>query len=270
MYPARYEADWLRRRKRRVLIRLLVVVVAFAGFVWPLSWGGALVVAFLAGCTHFLYVWRRHHLATAWHRDAYAERQSVRVLEPLRGKGYATLYDCHHEGFRVQSLLIGPTGVWLVHAVGRSRQRRLWGDAAYLHPEDQPVPPDAEALRDRALRVGEALRQETGERVTVRPIAVVVGKDTPDGLRDSSDVPVIGVKGFSSYVTGSTAVLSSRDVRRLTAAADTALPAERPPSEHHPQIPPMAVKKSLWARRGGPEFLRETEFGPSEDQDGDS
>ncbi|HEY3684111.1 MAG TPA: hypothetical protein VGL93_13775 [Streptosporangiaceae bacterium] len=252
-----------------MLIRLLVVVVAFAGFVWPLAWQGALVVAFLAGSIHFLYFWRRHHLATAWNRDAYAERQSVRVLDPLRDQGYATLYDCHHEGFRVQSLLIGPTGVWLVHAVGRSRQRRLWGDAAYLHPEEQPVPPDDEALRDRADRVGEALGGETGERVAVRPIAVVVGKDTPDGLRDSSDVPVVGVKAFSSYVTGATEVLSSRDVRRLAAAADTALSAERPPPDH-PPIPPMAVKKSLWARRNGPEFLRETEFGSSEDQDGDS
>lgn len=259
-YPARYEADWLRRRTRRALVRAAIVVVAFTLFVWPLSWPGALVVACLAGAVHFLYCWRRHHLATAWHKDAYAERRSVRVLRPLLKRGYVVLHDRHCGSVRVQSLLIGPTGAWLVHAVGRSVQRRMWGDAAYLHPEDQPEPPDADELRDRARRVGEALGGEMGGPVPVRPVVIVVGNDTPDPLRDGGTVAVVDVGAFLAYVEDQPESLSPGDVDRIATAAESALAVERPRSEG-PDLPLMAERKSLWSRRGGPRFVRETEVG---------
>lgn len=265
-YPARYEADWRRRRSRRTVVRTAIVVIAFALFAWPLGWKGAALVAALAGCVHFLYVWRRHRIATAWDHDGYAERHSVRALRPLNHHGYVTLHDLHHGDVRLQTLLIGTTGVWLVHAVGRSPQRRIWGDAAYLHPDRRPVPPDPEELRDRAHGVAEALGAELGEPIRVRPVFMVIGHDVPEVLLGSDEVPVVQSDHLAARVQTEPDALSRADVARVAEAATAAFSAEAP-SGDDPDIPPMAVKKSLWAKGKGPEFVRETEIGRAPDGD---
>lgn len=259
-YPARYEADWLRRRPRRAVVRMVIMVVIFAGFLAPFSWQGALVVALLAGGLHSLYVWRRHHVATAWKKDAYAERQSVRVVWPLEKQGYLILHDHFHDGVRIQTLLIGPTGVWLVHAVGRTLQRRLWGDAAFLHPGKQATPPDPGELRDQAGAVGETLAAEACEPVTVRPLYVAFGGDLPDSVDQDGAVPAMAKGVFRDYLRGEPTRLSPEEVDRLAAVAMTSLPAGRP-EKGSPTVPPMAVRKSLWSRRRGPQIVRETDVG---------
>ena len=263
-YPARYEADWRRRRSRRVVVRTAIVVVTFALFAWPLGWKGAVLVAALGGCVHFLYVWRRHRIATGWDHDGYAERQSVRALRPLNHHGYVTLHDRHHGSVRLQTLLVGPTGVWLVHAVGRSPQRRVWGDAAYLHPGRQPVPPEPGELRERAHGVAEALSAELGAPIRVRPIFVVIGHDLPEALHGPEEVPVVRGDHLAARVQTEPDTLSRAEVSRVCEAARAVLSAEAP-SRNDPDIPPMAVKKSLWAQNEGLGFVRETDIGRSPD-----
>lgn len=259
-YPARYEAGWLRRRHRRVVARAVLALVAFALFLWPFGWRGALVVGFLAGGTHLLYFWRRHHAATAWHREAYAERKSVRVLSPLEKQGYLVLHDHHHAGVRTQTLLIGPPGVWLVHAVGRSLKWRLLGDAAFLHPERRPVPPEPAALQARARAIGAALSCEAGEPVTVRPVYLAISDDVPVPLRKSDVVPVIAKGLFRSFLAGEPERLSPERIDRLAALAGTVLPA-RHPSRARPPLPPMAVRKAMWPHGGtGFRMVRETDI----------
>ena len=263
-YPARYEADWRRRRGRRVVVRTAIIVVTFALFAWPLGWKGAALVAALGGCVHSLYVWQRHRIATAWDHDGYAERHSVRALRPLNQRGYVTLYDRHHGGVRLQTLLIGPSGVWLVHAVGRSPQRRVWGDAAYLRPDRRPVPPDPGELRERAHGVAEALSAELGTPVRVRPIFLVIGHDVPETLHGEDEVPVVRGDHLAARVQTEPGALTRAQVIRVARAAEAALPAEAP-SGDDPDIPPMAVRKSLWARGEGLGFVRETDIGRSPD-----
>lgn len=259
-YPARYEMSWLRRRSRRVIARTVLVLVVFAVFVFPLGWQGALVAAFLAGVLHLAYFWRRHQTATAWHKEGYAERQSVRVLLPLEKQGYLVLHDHHHEGFQIQTLLIGAPGVWLVHAVGRAPLRRLWGNAAFLHPEKQPTPTDPAELRDHASAVSETLTAEAGETVSVRPVYLAIGDDLPESVDTDGAVPVVGKGRFPSFLAGEPARLSADAVEKLAAVAAAALPAGHG-QDGSPSLPPMAVKKSLWSRRRGLEFRRETEVG---------
>lgn len=264
LYPARYEADWRRRRTRRIVARTAVIVIAFGLFAWPLGWKDAMAIAALGGLVHYLYFWRRHRIATAWDHDGFAERRSVRALRPLIHHGYMALHDLHHEGVRMQTLLVGSTGVWLVHAVGRSPQRRVWGDAAYLYPEKQPVPPEPAELRARARRAAEALSAELGEPIHVRPIYVVIGHDVPDILRGTDEVPVVRSDHLAARVQTEPDVLSPERITRVAAAAEEAF-SFHAPAGHHPDIPLMAVKKSLWVRRNGPEFVRENEVGRTPD-----
>lgn len=258
-YPGRYETDWLRRRHRRVTARAVLAILTFAAFFVPLTWRGALAAAILAGGLHLVYFWRRHHAATAWHKDAYAERRSVHVLLPLESQGYLVLHDHFHQGFCIQTLLIGPPGVWLVHAVGRAPLRRLWGDAAFLRPEKQPVPPEPAALADRARAVGATLTAEAGEPVTVRPLYLAVGDDVPASVRKGGLVPLVAKGLFRSYLAGEPARLEPADIDRLAVLAGTALPPRRP-DRGRPSLPPMAVKKAMWPHKRGYELIRETDI----------
>lgn len=264
-YPARYETNWLRRRPRRILIRAVTAVVVFAAFVYPLRWPGALLAAALAVVLHVAYVWRRHRTATAWHKEAYAERRSTHTLMPLAKQGYFLLHDHFHGESRLQTLLIGPSGVWLVHAVGRAPTRRLWGNAAFLHPENQPVPRAPGELRDLAGAVGEALATEAGEPVTVRPVYLAVNDDVPESVRTEAEVPVLAAAVFRPHVLAGPARLADDEAGRLAELAMRALPA-RTPGRDDPPLPPMAVKKTLYAHRRGLRHVRETEFpNPPED-----
>lgn len=265
-YPARYETNWLRRRSRRAIARAVLVMMVFAAFVYPFRWPGALVIALLAGGMHFAYFWRRHWAATAWHKEAYAERRSTRTLLPLRKLGHHVLHDHFHGHDRIQTLMIGPAGVWLVHAVGRAPSRRLWGDAAFLHPERQSLPPSPEELRELARAVGETLTAEAGEPVTVRPVYLAVNEDVPESVSPDAGVPVLPTGAFRMRVMSEPARLPDEEVIRLTELARRALPMRRPARENDPSLPPMAVKKSFWLHRRGLRHVKETDIGqPHED-----
>ena len=239
--------------------------MVFAALIYPLGWPGARIAAALAGGLHLAYIWRRHRTATAWHKEAYAERRSTRILLPLAKQGHLLLHDHFHGQSRLQTLLIGPTGVWLVHAVGRAPTRRLWGDAAFLHPEKQPVPRSPEELRELAGAVGETLTSEAGEPVTVRPVFLAVNDDVPEQIRTDGGVPILPADAFRSHVTSDPARLSDDEARRLADLATTALPARRPEGDDAP-LPPMAVKKAFQVRGRGLRRVKETEFGkPPED-----
>lgn len=264
-YPARYEVDWLHRRPRRVFVRVLLAVVAFAGFGWPLSWWGGLIVACLTAGGHFLYCWRRHHMATAWQQNAYAERRAAHLLLPLEKEGYRMLHDRRLGATRLHHVVIGPSGVWLVHGVGRARRLRILGDAAYLHPEEQSSPPGPGELRDRAAQVADAFGRRLGETVTVAPVFVVFGADTPETLRDTDDVPVVPAAELLDRIRGRDERPAPEQIERISAVADSVLPADESQPER-PGLPPMAVKKSLWSGGRGPRFIRETEVrGPKPD-----
>lgn len=265
-YPGRYEASWRRRRPQRMYVRAALAVVAFALFVWPLSWEGGLFVAAIAWAAHFLYTWQRHRLATSWNRTAYAERRTAHALYPLESQGYTLLYDHDCGDIRIQVLVIGPTGVWLLHAVGRAPKRRLVGDAAFLHPADRPDPPAPEDLTARTRQVTEALAAELGEGVTVHPLMVVVGSDPPEAIQDAPPIPVTAIGDLTTRITTAQRTLPPDRVARATAAAEVALTSHRA-APSGPNLPLMAEKKSVWSRKRGPEMVRETEIGHAKNDD---
>ena len=84
-------------------------------------------------------------------------------------------------------------------------------------------------------------------------------------MRADDGVPVLGPGTFRSHIAGEPARLSRDAVDRLAGHAVTALPAQRP-GGGDPPLPPMAVKKAVWARRTGLGSARETDAGtPPED-----
>jgi hypothetical protein len=102
------------------------------------------------------------------------------ALEQLRADGYTVVHDLVEDGYNIDHVLLGPTGVYAIETKSISKPTDHEGRITYNGERllIDGYSPDRDPLKQvtaAADRVREIIEQRTGHRVNVRPVLVYPG-----------------------------------------------------------------------------------------------
>lgn len=163
--------------------------------------------------------------AARMHQGMLGEQVVGQYLETLRSQGYEVFHDIQEDGYNLDHVLIGPTGVYAIETKTISKpaersavivydgQRVLVGG----HTPDRDPLAQAEASADR---VGEILEAGLAERVFVRPVVLFPGWF----IRKTCTSPriwVVNEQYFQAWLDQEKGTLEPAVVQRYAAAMAT-------------------------------------------------
>ncbi|HEU5159586.1 MAG TPA: nuclease-related domain-containing protein [Streptosporangiaceae bacterium] len=176
-----YEQLWFKDRRKRLRIRGAIAFVALVVGARLASVGIGVLLAAAAAGVDLIYHWRRHAATAVWRRGQRGDRRMARILRlTVELRGYRVLHarSVPDHG-TVDQLVIGPTGVWLVHNEAWSPDTELsvYDDKLFIG-KSVATRTTAE-LRDRARQVAELLSRELRTEIRTLPLVVVHGGKLP-------------------------------------------------------------------------------------------
>jgi hypothetical protein len=213
---ARYLELWAEGRRRRLLVRAALTLLAFVVVGWLWSWWAAVVVAALVAVVDTVYRWRTHEAVRTWRKGAAGERRTARMLRPLTRRGYAVLHDRALPTGRanVDHLVIGPAGVFVVDSKNWDRNKRITRRGRTVWVGRVPGNKAVRSVVYEARRVAEVLSRAVGRPVDVVPVVAVHG----------AAVPLLRASQVRHWITHRGARLSVQEVAQLSTAAERLLP----------------------------------------------
>ncbi len=176
-----YEQLWFQDRRKRLRIRGAISFVALVIGAKLASVGVGVLIGVVAGGTDLIYHWRRHAATAVWRRGQRGDRRMARLLRlTVELRGYRVLHarSVPDHG-TVDQLVVGPTGVWLIHneAWSPDTEISVYGDRLFIG-KSAAARTTAE-LRDRARRVAELLSRELRTEIATVPLVVAHGGKLP-------------------------------------------------------------------------------------------
>lgn len=149
------------------------------------------------------------------------ERVVAEYLDRLRGQGYRAFHDVVADGFNIDHVLVGPSGVYTVETKTRSKpvrgEARVRYDGSVLTVAGFEPERDAIAPAKGQARWLSALIAETTERkVFVRPVVVFPGWYVEGDTGSQSNVWVVEPKGLPAFINKEVERLSKQDIALLS------------------------------------------------------
>ena len=146
------------------------------------------------------------------------------TLDELKARGYRVFHDVLGNGYNIDHVVVGPTGVYAIETKTRSKPIR--GDAQInyngKHILVNGYEPDRDPIKQAeasANRVAEILQKATGSRPKVRPVVLYPGwwvnTEAPDPA-----VWVLNPKRFLGYLRNEPKSLESEDIALLSSAME--------------------------------------------------
>lgn len=139
--------------------------------------------------------------------------------EELRPMSYQVLHDIPGNGFNVDHVVIGPTGVFAIETKTRSKPAK--GETVVTYDGDKirvngSVPDRDPILQAKATAkwIAELIDQKTGKRVPVQPIVVYPGWYVK--MPPNSAVWVLHEKGVPTFIANARGELPTADVLLIT------------------------------------------------------
>jgi len=146
------------------------------------------------------------------------ERYVGQFLESLRADGYQVLHDIEEDGYNIDHVLIGPTGVFAIETKTVSKPDNR--DAEILYDGEKIEVdghlPDRDPLKQaeaEAKRVQEIIQQRTGQKVPVRPVVLYPGWFVRRRCR-SPKIWVVNENHLQAWLDHEPMSLSDADVQR--------------------------------------------------------
>lgn len=176
-----YEQLWFQDRRKRLRIRGALAVVALLIGAKLASFGIGLLLGIVAGGVDLIYHWRRHAATVVWRRGQRGDRRMARILRfTVELRGYRVLHarSVPDHG-TVDQLVVGPTGVWLIHNEAWSPDTEISIYDERLFIGKSAATRTTAELRGRARRVAELLSRELGTEITTVPLVVAHGGKLP-------------------------------------------------------------------------------------------
>lgn len=108
------------------------------------------------------------------------EKSVGQALEALRDRGYRVIHDIPGDGYNIDHVLIGPTGVYAIETKTRMKPTSGAGEVIYdgervmvngLAPDRDPLVQARAAARD----VKRLILESTGRSIDVRPVVIFPG-----------------------------------------------------------------------------------------------
>jgi hypothetical protein len=178
-------------------------------------------------------IWRARRRLKPLKLARDGERGMAEVLDRLRESGYKVFHDVIGEGFNIDHVLIGPTGVYTVETKTYTKPAR--GEAVIRFDGERikvgQWEPDRNSIsqaRAQARWLGTLLSQLSGRQVGVRPAVVYPGWKIEKAAGVRSDVWVLSTRGLQAFLPREPQILSGEEVRALANALSRAI---RPPEK---------------------------------------
>lgn len=151
------------------------------------------------------------------------EKAVAEVLDGLKADGYHVIHDIVEDGYNIDHVLIGPTGVYVIETKTRSkypdrRDVHVTYDGEHVlvdgHAPDRDPLKQVQAATDR---VRDILRERTGMSPPIRPVVLFPGWYVePQPKRVATWV--LNDKALPSFVGNEPVALKPTDVSTLVAA----------------------------------------------------
>lgn len=160
-----------------------------------------------------LHEYRRCHLGFS------GERAVGHHLNRLAADGYRVYHDLQFDGFNIDHVLVGPSGVYAVETKtfkkGRGKSSHIvdYDGQKLICPEWQTTKPVEQALRN-AKYLSTWLGQSVGEPVWVVPILTLPGWWV--NQVSQGDVIVLNSKQIGGFVSGRPSILSTASIGRIS------------------------------------------------------
>ena len=153
-------------------------------------------------------------------RGVQGEKEVAEVLDELKSRGYRVFHDLEGDGFNVDHVLVGPTGVFAIETKFRTKPEGQNPTVAYdgqhilvngHRPDRDPVV----QARASAHYVSKRMRDVVGEHVSVRSVVLFPGWWVSE--QPNAEVWVLNPMRLLGYLRQERERLSLEQVRRLAA-----------------------------------------------------
>lgn len=236
--PLREPGESLRERLDKTLLEdvtmwivsgaLLIGLTVFEWFGYLTNSGRhpvLLTVMAVAGIC--LVCWRIHRVRSIVRPlilGLEGERAVGQFLNKLRSDGYNTIHDIEEDGWNIDHVMVGPTGVYAIETKtigkpnGQDAQIIYDGETILIdgHTPDRDPLKQAEAS---ARRIRDIVRERTGQTVEVRPVVLYPGwyvrRRCP-----SPHVWVVNEKYLPGWLDHEPEKLTEHEVQRYTSVLE--------------------------------------------------
>lgn len=176
-----YEQLWFKDRKKRLRIRGAIAFVAFLIGAKLASVGVGVLLAGAAAGVDVLVHWRRHAATLVWRRGQRGDRRMARILRfTLELRGFRVLHErTVPEHGTVDQVVVGPTGVWLIHNEAWAPDTEITDHDDRLFIGKSAALKMTVALGDQARAVAGLLSRELRTEIVAVPLLVGHGGKRP-------------------------------------------------------------------------------------------
>jgi len=233
--PGAFSQDRFDRAKRaheRKMHAMFPAIVGFAALMGlgelvllaPLvgAWASAVGIAFFI--VALIAVTRLPREALFWDKGARGERRSAEVLDPLGNRGFVILYNRIMPDGRgdIDSIAIGPTGVWVIETKNLSGAVEIVHDRLFVKDHDR------QAMVEQVYREAFAVQQIVGDSLAptmtmVVPVLCIHGSRTPRFDRSVGGVRIASGGTLDSLLTRGLHKLDPDLVQEIATALDRKL-----------------------------------------------
>lgn len=217
------------QRKMRALLPLTVAVscllsysIFLAGVPYLGNWAG-IPSLFLCLIT-ILLLRRLPPEVLVWDKGARGERRTAEVLDPLQSRGFVVLYGRLMPDGRgdIDSIAIGPTGVWVIETKNLSGAVEVVNDRLFVKDHDRQL------MVAQVYREAFAVQQIVGDLLAplntmVAPVLCIQGTRTPMFDHSVGGVRIASGRGLARLVTSGPEKLNPDEVQKIAAIADRKL-----------------------------------------------
>jgi len=184
---------------------------------WPRHPGLGAIAA-LGSLAYMLWmVYRLRPRMKALALATQGERAVGQFLEGFRGSGYRVFHDVPGDGFNVDHVLIGPTGVYTIEtktwSIPEHGSPTIQFDGEILtasgHRPDRDPIVQAKAQSSWLSRL---LHESTGRRYSVRPVVLFPGWYVKQARGTTREVWVLHPRALPGFLRRTTTILSPEEI----------------------------------------------------------
>ena len=225
---SRLKAD---TRLRAWIIRLIVCLVAYLGFMFWLGWRVGLSAAVVCAAIDVIYRSRTSSIVPASNKVTVAQRYTRRRLKVLQPAGYLALNARTIPGTTsvIDHLVIGPAGVFSLDSELLDKRLTLRAKGGMLYHGGRSMEGRLDHAQEEADHAADLIAAELGQRIRVRPAMVIYGQNIPWVIMRFKGIDVFDGGRVGTYFRRQSKAtrgrqLSASQIAMVHAAAERALP----------------------------------------------
>ena len=233
--PGAFAQDRFDRAKRAHQRRMRAFLPTIVGVAALLSLGELVLLAPLVGPWSSVFglvtfvvcviaVMRLPREALSWDKGATGERRSAEALDPLGNRGFVILYNRLMPDGRgdIDSIAIGPTGVWVVETKNLSGAVEIVQDKLFVKDRDR------QAMVEQVYREAFAVQQIVGDllapTITMAiPVLCIHGSRIPRFDRSVGGVRIASGGNLAALLSGGLQRLDPDLVQQIATVLDRKL-----------------------------------------------